>query len=54
MRKFQCLLFVLKRSYTCHYVICMTEPLIGQHQIKGKSDIKVKNPLTHFRTMFNF
>ena len=27
MRKFQCLLFVLKRSYICYYVICMTVPL---------------------------
>ena len=28
MRKFQCLLFVLKRSYICYYMICMTVPLI--------------------------
>ena len=28
MRKFQCLLFVLKRSYICYYIICMTVPLI--------------------------
>ena len=28
MQKFQCLLFVLKRSYFCCYVILMTEPLI--------------------------
>ena len=27
MRKFQCLLFVLKRSYICYYIICMTVPL---------------------------
>ena len=27
MRKFQCLLFVLKRLYNCHYIICMTVPL---------------------------
>ena len=26
MRKFQCLLFVLKRSYTGYYIICMTVP----------------------------
>ena len=25
--KFQCLLFVLKRSYICYYKICMTVPL---------------------------
>ena len=24
MREFQCLLFVLKRSYICYYVICIT------------------------------
>ena len=24
MRKFQCLLFVLKQSYICYYIICMT------------------------------
>ena len=28
MRKFQCSLFVLKRSYICYYLICMTVPLI--------------------------
>ena len=28
MQKFQCLLFVMKRSYICHYIICMTVPLI--------------------------
>ena len=27
MRKFQCLLFVLKQSYICYYIICMTVPL---------------------------
>ena len=27
MRKFQCLLFVLKRFYICYYIICMTVPL---------------------------
>ena len=27
MRKFQCLLFVLKRSYIGYYIICMTVPL---------------------------
>ena len=28
MRKFHCLLFVLKRSYICYYIICMAVPLI--------------------------
>ena len=27
MWKLQCLLFVLKRSYFCYYIICMTVPL---------------------------
>ena len=27
MRKFQCLLFALKRSYICYYIICMKVPL---------------------------
>ena len=27
MRKFECLLFVLKRSDICYYIICMTVPL---------------------------
>ena len=27
MLKFQCLFFVLKQSYICYYVICMTVPL---------------------------
>ena len=28
MRKFHCLLLVLKRSYNWYYIICMTVPLI--------------------------
>ena len=28
MRKFQCLLFVLKQSYICYYIIHVTVPLI--------------------------
>ena len=27
MEKFKCLLFVLKQSYICYYIICMTVPL---------------------------
>ena len=27
LRKFQCLLFALKRSYICYYIACMTVPL---------------------------
>ena len=33
MRKFQCLLFVLKQSYICYYIICMTVPLNEQKMI---------------------
>ena len=36
MRKFQCSLFVLKRSYICYYIICMTVPL-------SKESDEVKN-----------
>ena len=32
MRKFQCLLFVLKRSYICYYIICMTVPLRSEQR----------------------
>ena len=30
MRKFHCLLFELKQSYFCHYILCMTVPLIKE------------------------
>ena len=29
MRKFQCFLFMLKRSYVCFYIVCMTVPLMS-------------------------
>ena len=29
MRNFQCLLSVLKRTYICYYIICMTASLRG-------------------------
>ena len=32
MRKFTCLLFVLKRSYIHYYIVCMTAPLSQQKQ----------------------
>ena len=34
MRYFQCLLFVLKRSYICYYIICMTVPLKQNFPLK--------------------
>ena len=30
MQTFQCLLFVLKRSYICYYIICMTVSLMAR------------------------
>ena len=36
MRKSQCLLFALKLSYICCYIICMTVPLIVADE-KAKS-----------------
>ena len=30
MRKFQCLLFALKRSYICYYIFCMSVPSIEE------------------------
>ena len=38
MRKFQCLSFVLKRSYICYYVICMTVPL-SNNFVNGISEV---------------
>ena len=35
MRKFQCLLFVLKRSYICDYILCMTVPLSVNSRFMG-------------------
>ena len=32
MGQFQCLLFVLKQSYICYYIICMTVPLIEKFE----------------------
>ena len=37
MEKFQCLLFVLKGSYICDYIICMTVPLNKQDHITSES-----------------
>ena len=32
MRKSQCLLFMLKRTYICYFLICITVPLIEQYK----------------------
>ena len=37
MRKFQCLLFVLKRSYI-YFIICMTVPLKALYKIKRQKN----------------
>ena len=44
MRKFPCLLFVLKRSYVCYYIICMTY-LQGNRNKKIKRQFKI--PVQH-------
>ena len=36
MRKFHCLLFVLKRSHICYYIICMTVPLTNLQNSQRK------------------
>ena len=36
MQKLNCLLFVLKQSYICCYIICMTVPLIEKENITHK------------------
>ena len=40
MRKFQYLLFVLKLSYICYYMICMTVPSIDI-DINGKNKLQI-------------
>ena len=40
MAKFQCLLFVLKRSYISYYIVCMTVPLMFQ---QNKDFLKSEN-----------
>ena len=56
MRKFQCLLFVLKRSYMCYYIICITVPLLKKIRLildeKGNSKAKMMQLITklcHYR-----
>ena len=56
MQKFQCLLFVLKRSYMCYYIICITVPLLKKIRLileeKGKSKAKMMQlipKLCHYR-----
>ena len=42
MRKFQFLLFVLRRSYICYYLNCMTVPLIAKLHVCGFSKKSLK------------
>ena len=37
MRKFQCLLFVLKRPYAWYYIVCLTVPLILFYEKKAST-----------------
>ena len=52
MRKFKCLLFVLKRSYIYYYVICMTVPLKNRQlltlqKLETYSNKKHKNAMEY-------
>ena len=52
MRTFQCFLFVLKRSYICYYITCMTVPLKSQIFLKLDSQLCGSNytiPSQNFR-----
>ena len=40
MRKFQCLLSELKRSYICYFIICMTVPLIWKFVFVKKESLR--------------
>ena len=48
MRKFQCLLFVLKRSYICYYIICMTVPLSFKCLLKSIMKMQNLHKTKHF------
>ena len=48
MRKCQCLLFALKRSYICCYIICMTVPLM----MKIRSPISTLHPNCHHEIIY--
>ena len=52
MRKFQYSLFVLKRSYICYYIICMTVPL--NHKSSISVSQQEKNPLPTLVDLFIF
>ena len=51
MRKFQFLLFVLKQSYICYYIICMTVPLnkVGVLVKSVLNDLRARN-FVHAKT----
>ena len=50
MRKFQCSSFVLKRSYICYYLICMTVPLIKN--LANKKDFLAANKKDFLAALF--
>ena len=53
MRKFQCSLFVLKRSHICYYIICMTVPL-NQYILNLTKDVTVYILVIHLYTIIYF
>ena len=54
MRKLQCFLFVLKRSYICYYIICMTVPLIMESPTIIVSFLDVEFIAPWFSLLFEF
>ena len=51
MPKFQCFLIVLKRSYVCYYIICMTVPFIdiSETEIKACHWLPAKRNVTNVK-----
>ena len=54
MRKLQCFLFVLKRSYISYYIICMTVPLIMESPTIIVSFLDVEFITPWFSLLFEF
>ena len=52
MRKFQCLLFELKRAYICYCTICLTAPLSHPCEHKFKVLVTLQKPSFFSSAMF--
>ena len=55
MRNFPCLIFMLKRSYICYYIICMTVSLISIIKLQDNQSVKpdfILNTRVTLRTPF--